>query len=109
MLHDVTAAIHKGGYLIEIEFDDGSRGTVDFSKYLTRGGVFERFRDPVYFATFRVDEEAGTLIWGDDVDIAPETLYAQATGKGLPDWMEPDEVGAEKLKGRSGLTSGTLR
>jgi len=32
MLHDVTAATHKGGYLIEIEFDDGSRGVVDFSK-----------------------------------------------------------------------------
>ena len=46
MLHNVTAAIHKGGYLIEIEFDDGSRGVVDFSKYLTRGGVFERFKDP---------------------------------------------------------------
>jgi len=32
MLHDVTAATHKGGYLIEIEFDDGSRRVVDFSK-----------------------------------------------------------------------------
>ena len=32
MLHDVTTATHKGGYLIEIEFDDGSRGVVDFSK-----------------------------------------------------------------------------
>ena len=46
MLHNVTAATHKGGYLIEIEFDDGSRGVVDFSKYLTRGSVFERFKDP---------------------------------------------------------------
>jgi Protein of unknown function (DUF2442) len=93
MLHNVTAATHKGGYLIEIEFEDGSRGVVDFSKYETRGGVFSRFKDPAYFQRFRVDEDAGTLIWDDNVDIAPETLYAQATGK-LPSWMEPEEADA---------------
>jgi hypothetical protein len=60
MVHDVTSVIHKGGYLSEIEFDGGRRGLVDFSKYLTGGGVFERFKDPAYFATFRVDEEVGT-------------------------------------------------
>jgi len=58
---------------------------------LTRGGVFERFKDPSYFGRFRVDEEAGTLAWDGEVAIAPESLYAQATGKGLPAWMEPDE------------------
>jgi len=96
MLYNVTAATHKGGNLIEIEFDDGSRGVVDFSKYLTRGGVFERFKDPAYFQRFRVDEDAGTLIWDDEVDIAPETLYAQATGK-LPSWMEPEEIDATNV------------
>jgi len=90
MLHDVTAATYRGGYRIEIEFDDGSRGVVDFSKHLARGGVFERFGDPAFFQRFRVDAEAGTLVWGDEVDIAPETLYAEATGKGLPGWMEPE-------------------
>ena len=44
MLHDVVSAIYKGGYRIELEFDDGQRGTVDFAKYLKRRGVFERFR-----------------------------------------------------------------
>jgi len=96
MLHDVTAATHKGGYLIELVFDDGSRGVVDFSKYLTRGGVFERFKDPAYFQRFRVDEDAGTLIWDDEVDIAPETLYAQATGR-LPSWMEPEDADAASV------------
>ena len=36
MLHDVVSAIYQGGYLIELEFDDGQRGTVDFTKYLER-------------------------------------------------------------------------
>jgi hypothetical protein len=94
MLHDVTAASHQGGYLIEIEFDDGRRGVVDFSPYLARGGVFARFRDPAYFQRFRVDAEVGTLVWEGEVDVAPETLYALATGAGLPSWMEPEQAQA---------------
>ena len=50
-------------------------------------GVFKRFRDLTFFREFRVNEELGTLTWGDEIDIAPETLYAEATGAPLPDWM----------------------
>ena len=39
MLHDVVSAIYQGGYLIELEFDDGQRGTVDFTKYLEQRGA----------------------------------------------------------------------
>ncbi|MEW6350591.1 MAG: DUF2442 domain-containing protein [Thermodesulfobacteriota bacterium] len=91
MIHDVIRAEYKGGYRIELEFDDGARGTVDFSKYLRKGGVFERFNDPEFFRNFSVNEELGTLTWGDEVDVAPETLYAEATGRGLPSWMEPED------------------
>lgn len=28
MLHDVVSAAYRGGYLIELEFDDVQRGTV---------------------------------------------------------------------------------
>lgn len=30
MIHDVIAATYRGGYRIELEFDDGERGVVDF-------------------------------------------------------------------------------
>ena len=86
MLHDVVAASYKGGYRIELVFDDGERGVVDFSSYLQRGGVFTRFHDVGFFRKFRVNPELGTLTWDGEIDIAPETLYAQATGSPLPDW-----------------------
>ncbi len=35
-------------------------------------------RDPAYFARLRADAGAGTIVWPNDVDIAPETLYAHA-------------------------------
>jgi hypothetical protein len=44
MIHDVVRTVYKGDYKIELEFDDGKRGVVDFSKYLEKGGVFEHFR-----------------------------------------------------------------
>ena len=90
MLHDVVSAVYRGGYLIELEFDDGRSGTVDFTKYLERRGVFERFRDLEFFRSFTINKELGVLTWGDDIDIAPETLYAAATGTDLPAWMDPD-------------------
>jgi Protein of unknown function (DUF2442) len=94
MLHDVVKAIYRGDYRIELEFDDGQGGVVDFSKYLERGGVFERFKDIEFFRSFSVNEELGILTWGDEVDVAPETLYAEATVRGLPAWMEPEEEAA---------------
>ena len=95
MIHDVVDATYKGDYRIELEFDDGKRGVVDFSKYPDRSGVFERFEDIEFFRGFTVNEELGALTWGNEVDVAPETLYAEATGSDLPSWMDIDEVAAE--------------
>jgi len=90
MIHDVVSAAYQVGHRIEITFDDGERGIVDFTPYLKRGGVLQQFRDLTFFRGFCVNEELGTLTWGDEIDIAPETLYAAATGTPLPDWMTRD-------------------
>jgi hypothetical protein len=95
MIHDLVSAAYKGGYCIELEFDDGERGVVDFARYVEKGGVFERFKDLEFFRAFSINEELSTLTWRDEIDIAPETLYAQATGHGLPEWMEAEESDTE--------------
>jgi hypothetical protein len=88
MLKDVISANYKGGYKIEVIFEDGATGVVDFSRYLSQGGVFEKFKDMDFFKNFKINEELGVLTWGDEIDIAPETLYAEATNSPLPDWMD---------------------
>ena len=98
MLHDVVGATYQNAYRIELEFDDGARGVVDFSKYLERGGVFERFNDIKFFRSFVLSEELGVITWGEEVDIAPETLYAEATGRGLPAWVETEEETTAKQR-----------
>ena len=88
MIHDIISANYRGGYQIEIEFDDGKKGIMDFSKYLNRGGVFQRFQEIDFFRRFKVHPELRVLTWEDEIDIAPETLYAEVTGCPLPDWMK---------------------
>ena len=88
MIHDVVSASYKGEYKIQVTFDDGKGGVVDFSKYLTKGGVFSRFKDINFFKKFSINRELGVLTWKDEIDVAPETLYAEATGTSLPNWTE---------------------
>jgi hypothetical protein len=66
------------GYVVSVRFEDGIRGDVDLSYLTEYGGVFEPLKDLEYFRQLRADEEAGTLVWPNDADIAPETLYAHA-------------------------------
>ena len=91
MLKDVISASYKGGYKIEVTFEDGAAGIVDFEKYLERGGVFNKFKDLDFFKKFSINEELDVLVWGDEIDIAPETLYAEATQSPLPDWVDFDQ------------------
>jgi hypothetical protein len=109
VIHDVVSAVYKGGYRIEVEFDDGKKGVVDFSHYLERGGVFERFRDIDFFRNFEVNAELGVLTWGNEIDVAPETLYAEATGSPLPSWVEPDTATPADSPLKEDAAQGPLR
>lgn len=70
-----------GGFTVRVVFDDGTDGEVDLSYLVEYGGVFEPLRDPKYFRRLRADPEAGTIVWPNEADIAPETLYAHARGR----------------------------
>jgi len=71
-------ATPREGYTVHVRFEDGTAAEVDLSYLLDYGGVFERLRDPVYFRQLCADPEAGTIVWPNEPDIAPETLYAHA-------------------------------
>jgi hypothetical protein len=44
-----------------------------------------------FFKNFKINEELGVLTWGDEIDIAPETLYSVATNSPLPEWMNSQQ------------------
>jgi Protein of unknown function (DUF2442) len=66
------------GYTVHVRFEDGTRADVDLSYIVDYGGVFEPLHDVGYFRQLRADAEAGTIVWPNEADIAPETLYAHA-------------------------------
>lgn len=71
-----ATAIH--GYTVHVRFEDGAAADVDLSYLVEYGGVFEQLRDRDYFRQLRADRAAGTIVWPNEADIAPETLYAHA-------------------------------
>lgn len=66
-----------GGRVLRLLFSDGTAGDVDFSGERWTG-VLSPLNDPAYFAEVTVDPEAGTIVWPDGIDLAPEPLYKQA-------------------------------
>ena len=53
LMQDVVSAVYQGDYRIEVTFEDGKKGIVDFTKHLEKGGVFERLKDKAFFFVSR--------------------------------------------------------
>jgi hypothetical protein len=72
----VGAAVVRD-HVLRLLFSDGMVGDVDFSAERWTG-VLSPLNDSAYFAEVTVDPEAGTVVWPDGIDLAPEPLYEQA-------------------------------
>jgi len=65
-------------HVVHVRFEDGIAADVDLAYLADYGGVFAPLRDASYFRLLRADPEGGTIVWPNDADIAPETLYGHA-------------------------------
>lgn len=65
----------RDGYEVNLRFADGLAADVDLSYLLDYGGVFEPLRDIEFFRKLTIDEGGNTVMWPNEADIAPETLY----------------------------------
>lgn len=71
-------------YVLCLTFADGKTAELDFcNKVVGQGGVFKPLENLKFFQRVKVEPEAGTLIWPNDVDFDPDVLYSQATGMPL--------------------------
>ena len=98
MYHDLVKIEYLSEYKLRLTFENGKQGIIDFQNYINKGGIFSRLSDINFFKKAFVNKELGVLCWPGDVDIAPETLYNEATGESLPTWME---VETDNFKSRS--------
>jgi Protein of unknown function (DUF2442) len=72
----VSGVAVVGDHVLRLLFSDGTVGDIDFST-VQWTGVLESLNDPEYFAQVTVDPEAGTVVWPNGIDLAPEPLYEQ--------------------------------
>ena len=80
MYFDVIDAKYVRNHEMQLRFEDGSTGTVDFAKFIEKGTVLEELADLVVFKAFEI--QFGTIVWNNgNIDIAPEALYSEATGR----------------------------
>ena len=68
-------------YRIWLRCSDGSAGVVDLSDLVGRG-VFATWNDLQFFKEVRLGQ-AGVVAWGEDIELCPDALYMQLTGKPL--------------------------
>ena len=62
-------------YELLITFSNGEKRVYDGQEDITQG-VFTQLRNKALFARARI--ERGTVVWNDELDIAPEALYAES-------------------------------
>ena len=64
-----------GPHLLRLLFDDGVVRDLSSSPGSSSGTMIAPLDDPDYFALVRVDPEAGTIVWPNGLDLAPEVLH----------------------------------
>ena len=76
-----TAVAPRDGYRLGLRYSDGAAGEIDLSP-LVGQGVFAAWENPACFAAVRLAEH-GAIVWDDDLELCPDALYLQLTGKPL--------------------------
>lgn len=87
------------GYRLDCTFTDGTRGIADLSGDLD--GPLAALRDPVLWKEAHV--RRGVVVWNDDLDLAPEFVYARAHG------LEPPRTGEDVSANQMAVTMRELR
>ncbi len=83
-MYKITEVKVLSDYNIWLKYSDGTEGTVNLS-HLVGKGVFSLWKDYEEFKKVSIGSSS-ELVWGTDVDLCPDSLYLQITGK------EPEEL-----------------
>lgn len=67
-------------FKLRVKFEDGAEGVADLSDLVGKG-VFLKWKEPGFFESVFIDPKSRTAAWPGGIDLAPESLYEQITGK----------------------------
>lgn len=88
MILRIEKAKITGHYTMWLQFNDGVAKQVNLYTLLD-GPIFEPLLDLAFFAQMQLDPVAGTIVWPNGADFAPEALYELPSE---PNWTESQQV-----------------
>jgi hypothetical protein len=80
---EIVEVKNLDGFRLFLKFNDGVSGTVDLSSIAGRG-VFVSWLNAGFFEKVRITD-VGALEWPGELDLCPDSLYLQLTGKKAED------------------------
>jgi len=63
------------GHALQLQFTNGEQRRMDLRPYLAYA-VFDRLREPSFFALARADH--GTVAWPGGIDLDPDSVYLES-------------------------------
>ena len=76
-MHKITSVTVLPDYKLELRYADRTKGIVDVS-HLVGKGVFSLWNNYQAFQNVKIGP-SGELLWGNEVDLCPDSLYLQIT------------------------------
>ncbi|NBC32324.1 MAG: DUF2442 domain-containing protein [Alphaproteobacteria bacterium] len=97
MEHRIIEAKARPDFRIDIEWEGGSRSTVDLTDFVSDGEVTAALRDPVFFSeTLEVQGSGDWIAWPNGVDMDADALWYLAH----PDeWSRDHHADLENVPG----------
>lgn len=95
----VSKVVPLADHKLELTFSDGTRGMADLSGDLD--GPLAALRDPDLWTQAHL--RRGVVVWNDDLDLAPEFLYARAHT------LDPPKTGEDVMVNQLTVTMRELR
>ena len=89
MIHPIEVKALEG-YRLWLRYSDGVSGEVDLSDMAGRG-VFEAWTAPGCFEQVHIAPHRA-IAWNDDLELCPDALYLEITGKSFEDLPEEMET-----------------
>jgi len=85
-MHRIKEVKPLPSFKVWIKFSDRVEGVVDLSDVVGKG-VFSKWKDKKYFNSVYIDSESHTVTWPGGIDLCPDVLYAEITGKDITSFL----------------------
>ena len=99
-MHPVPVQVEaRAGYRIWLRYQDGVEGEIDLAD-IADTGLCKPWRERAFFERIHVND-GGAVAWNGDIEICPDSLYAELLGITLADLLAGAAPSVGRILARS--------